>query len=168
MGWKNVMMPENSSHVFAQRLFFAQRFSLSLSQFCFPPLSRWISPSAMAVRPSASVHRMNGCWWPPTDHEMRCNFKVRCIPNWGIRRLLYSWNVMAFGYVCRWSLVSGNQQAIGSPCQLAVCHWSPSGKTTDEDKRQTRKSAITFQLYYITHCSKDLCFHKGKVHQQDA
>ena len=57
-------------------------------------------------------------------------------------------------YVCRWLLVSGNQQVIGFPCQLAVCHWSPSGKTTDKDQPQRRKSALTFQLL-LPGCQND-------------
>ena len=54
----------------------------------------------------------------------------------------YIWNVIAV-------IVSGNQQVLGSPCQLAVCHWSPLGKTTEEDQQQTSKSAITFQIIHV-------------------
>ena len=36
----------------------------------------------------------------------------------------------------RYSLsVSGNQQVIGSPCHLVVCHWSLSVATEDEDQQ---------------------------------
>ena len=42
--------------------------------------------------------------------------------------------------------VSDNQQVIGSPCHLAVCHWSPSVAKTNKDRRRTLFSALTFQL----------------------
>ena len=40
--------------------------------------------------------------------------------------VVISWNVIGQKNIFPWLLVSGNQQVIGSPCQLAVCHWSPS------------------------------------------
>ena len=45
--------------------------------------------------------------------------------------------------------VSGNQQVIGSPCQLAICHWSPSVGKTYEERRPTLIWAITFQLTFL-------------------
>ena len=49
-----------------------------------------------------------------------------------------SWKV-SVSVVGRYSLsVSGNQQVIGSPCQMVVCHWSPSVAWTNNERWLTQ------------------------------